>query len=158
NCCGLPRADLLLHDATNYCCNRQVPVRREPLHHRRPDRTAFGSRVAQRQEHWADTEHRIHATAKFSLPCPHEQHWQEGERKNPEDQRVEACLTPLLLFLVVRAEALRVFCLGVLFGSSNCVDANTIVSASAGAFATTRTGLPSESKVTDTELATTAVT
>src|SRR6185437_9390895 len=142
----------------NYCCNRRVPVRREPLHRGLPDRTASVSGVAQRQERWADTEHRIHATAKFSLPCRHERHWQEGGPKNPEDQRVEACLTPLVLSLVVRAEALRVFCLGVLFGSSNCLDAHTIVSASAGAFATTRMGLPSEPTVTDAELATAAVT
>lgn len=41
---------------------------------------------------------------------------------------------------------------------SNGFDARAIASASAGAFATTITGLPSESNVTETELVTTAVT
>jgi hypothetical protein len=64
----------------------------------------------------------------------------------------------LRLFLVARTAAGKGFFSGLLLVRSNWVEACTIESASAGAFATITTGLPWESKLTDAELVTMAVT
>src|SRR6185437_6520199 len=100
-------ANRLPRGAATYGRNRQAPVHHELLHRKRPGRTASVSRVVMPQGRWEGAIHLIHVTAGFSLPCRHERHGQEGERKNPEDQRVEACLAPLLLGLIVWADVLR---------------------------------------------------